>query len=413
MLANKENVKTLAFLIDVQNHTQGIQEVNNLETDYKESAKLLHADTIACQAITIEGQHFSLVVDDEALLTDKPTPSVLDHNQNVLFCGSCLIYKETVDKDGYYIAKDLTEDQIELIARHISIIVSPENDSVNTIVQPVLIADEMIQSIYLKRKIKGKFKMEANSVKSILKSLSDKGIDEIDDDAVIGEPNAPRYFNLFNKLYEQIIVNTIFDHFNIHEEYDTNVMFKCFAENDGKWFGYFYQPDIKFSVDKVLEHDFSDLKSLDHYLNRGKTNPVDILIYAKAVNDYNSLPIEKRKDWRDLGNTKPFDQPDLFSIYYDNGEDYDVYSLEIIPEWADSASQLDGSGDAYADEYYIDKPMHKKQDLYRQNLKLVVVEYDTTTMDYHRMSYEDFLSDMEAYGVKDKFPELKLSVQAY
>ena len=36
MLANKENVKTLAFLIDVQNHTQGIQEVNNLETDYKE-----------------------------------------------------------------------------------------------------------------------------------------------------------------------------------------------------------------------------------------------------------------------------------------------------------------------------------------------------------------------------------------
>lgn len=32
----------------------------------------------------------------------------------------------------------------------------------------------------------------------------------------------------------------------------------------------------------------------------------------------------------------------------------------------------------------------------------------TTTMDYHRMSYEDFLSDMEAYGVKDKFPELKL-----
>lgn len=52
MLANKENVKTLAFLIDVQNHTQGIQEVNNLETDYKESAKLLHADTIAYQAIT-------------------------------------------------------------------------------------------------------------------------------------------------------------------------------------------------------------------------------------------------------------------------------------------------------------------------------------------------------------------------
>lgn len=43
-------------------------------------------------------------------------------------------------------------------------------------------------------------------------------------------------------MSEQIIVNTIFDHFNIHEEYDTNVMFKCFAENDGKWFGYFYQP---------------------------------------------------------------------------------------------------------------------------------------------------------------------------
>ena len=77
-----------------------------------------------------------------------------------------------------------------------------------------------------------------------------------------------------------------------------------------------HQPDIKFSVDKVLENDFSDLKSLDHYLNRGKTNPVDILFYAKAVNDYNSLPIEKRKDWRDLANTKPFDQPDLFSIYW-------------------------------------------------------------------------------------------------
>lgn len=172
-----------------------------------------------------------------------------------------------------------------------------------------------------------------------------------------------------------------------------------------------------FTVERIVNDDYSEIKGIEEEVRRdnerGKINPVDILLYAKAVNDYNSLPIEKRKDWRDLGNTKPFDQPDLFSIYYDNGEDYDVYSLEVIPEWADSASQLDGSGDAYADEYYIDKPMPKKQDLYRQNLKLVVVEYDTTTMDYHRMSYEDFLSDMEAYGVKDKFPELKISVQCY
>lgn len=29
MLANKEKVKTLAFLIDVQNHTQGIQEATS------------------------------------------------------------------------------------------------------------------------------------------------------------------------------------------------------------------------------------------------------------------------------------------------------------------------------------------------------------------------------------------------
>lgn len=143
MLANKENVKTLAFLIDAKNHTQGLQEVTNLETDYSDSAKLLHTSSIDCGgSVMIDGQRFDLILDDLALIDGQPIPSILDHNQNVLYCGSCLIYKETVKRNGSRVAKDLTEDQIALIMRHIAVIVSGEDDPENRLVQPVLIVDE-------------------------------------------------------------------------------------------------------------------------------------------------------------------------------------------------------------------------------------------------------------------------------
>lgn len=139
-------------------------------------------------------------------------------------------------------------------------------------------------------------------------------------------------------------------------------------------------------------------------------NPVDVDAYAKAVNDYNSLPIEERKDWRKLIG-KPYDNPTLYETY--NGDDIVLeYALEILPEWSTSDTELDVLADEVrdiAEDFYNgDAP----EDIFKQDLKLVVVCYDFETNDRITMDYDDFLKAVGS-NVASAFSRVTVDAPAY
>lgn len=122
-------------------------------------------------------------------------------------------------------------------------------------------------------------------------------------------------------------------------------------------------------------------------------NPVDIEVYMKAVEDYNKLPEKDRTSWLDLrkGYKKPFDGPVLYQSYYEDiDSDLITYTLQIVPEWASSSDSIDSIGTFDAEDFYDDLP----NDLYKQNLKLIVFYYDAWATYAETLTYEEFLSHM-------------------
>ena len=130
-------------------------------------------------------------------------------------------------------------------------------------------------------------------------------------------------------------------------------------------------------------------------------NSVDIEAYMKAVEDYNKLPKKDRTSWLDLrkGYPKPFDEPVLYQSYYEDiDSDLETYTLQIVPEWASSDS-IDSIGTFDAEDFYDDLP----NDLYKQNLKLIVFYYDAWATYAESLTYEGFLSHMVEENVIGSF----------
>lgn len=122
-------------------------------------------------------------------------------------------------------------------------------------------------------------------------------------------------------------------------------------------------------------------------------NPVDIETYMKAVEDYNKLPEKDRTSWLDLRKDyeKPFDEPVLYQSYYEDiDSDLITYTLQIVPEWASSSDSIDSIGTFDAEDFYDDLP----DNLYKQNLKLIVFYYDAWAAYVETLTYEEFLSHM-------------------
>lgn len=119
-------------------------------------------------------------------------------------------------------------------------------------------------------------------------------------------------------------------------------------------------------------------------------NVVNINNYAKLVNKYNATPVDQRKDYRDI---KAFDNPTLFSAD-DDGNNITEFVLEIVPEWTNDSDEIGSDADEdreLADEYYGEiEGTNAPDDIYKQNVHMVVTEYNTNEGYSQSMSYSDF-----------------------
>lgn len=119
-------------------------------------------------------------------------------------------------------------------------------------------------------------------------------------------------------------------------------------------------------------------------------NVVDINNYAKLVNKYNATPISQRDDYRDI---KAFDNPTLFSAD-DDGDNITEFVLEIVPEWTNDSDEIGSDADEdreLADEYYGEiEDTNAPDDIYKQEVHMLVTEYNTNEGYSQSMSYAEF-----------------------
>lgn len=112
-------------------------------------------------------------------------------------------------------------------------------------------------------------KAHANTVKGIERYLDKKGVEYLDYFSFNEEDDDNSDYQAeYETLYEKVVVEKIFKHFNIVPRNDTDLSFNCFEnDRDGRgWRGVFYEPEeLSFSVDKVMNNDFSGLEQLWQY----------------------------------------------------------------------------------------------------------------------------------------------------
>ena len=142
------------------------------------------------------------------------------------------------------------------------------------------------------------------------------------------------------------------------------------------------------------------------------TDIVDIDQYAQAVNNYNDTPINKRSEWSTNG---VFDNPTLLSID-NNGENSVEYVLEAVPEWTNDQDEIgysDKEDKKLADEFYFETTdKEAPKDLYKQNLHLIVVEYNYDEAYSQAMDYSDFVDIAKGLGVNN-FKKLTIKTNEF
>lgn len=113
------------------------------------------------------------------------------------------------------------------------------------------------------------FKDNASTVKDIERYLDKKDVKYLDYFSFNEEEDDNfDYQAEYETLYEKVVVEKIFKHFNIDPRNNTDLSFNYFEnDRDGHgWCGVFYQPEeLSFSVDKVMNNEFSGLEQLWQY----------------------------------------------------------------------------------------------------------------------------------------------------
>ena len=143
-------------------------------------------------------------------------------------------------------------------------------------------------------------------------------------------------------------------------------------------------------------------------------NNVDVNLYQGFINRYNTLPLSERENWQENGKVFPYDEP---SLYYTskNGETIEDYVLQVIPEWAISSDSIEAYDTEDAQDYYLDETM--PDELFKQNLKLIVVHHNFQLMYSEEIEYQnydtefkfnnmDFISRMKSINQANNFDEL-------
>lgn len=145
-------------------------------------------------------------------------------------------------------------------------------------------------------------------------------------------------------------------------------------------------------------------------------NNVDINLYQGFINRYNALPVSKRENWRENGMVFPYDEPTLYYTSKD-GETVEDYVLQIVPEWAISSDSIEAYGTEDAQNYYLEGTI--PDELFKQNLKLIVVHHDFQLMYSEEIEYQnydtefefnntDFMSRMKAINQANNFDVLSM-----
>lgn len=113
-------------------------------------------------------------------------------------------------------------------------------------------------------KDKEKQKMEKQeTVHNVIKYLNKHNINYLDFDAYNEEEINNRFQQQYITLYNEVIVDGLFKHFHIEPLNNDPIIFNFFEKDKGKWYGVFYEPnELTFSLNKVLNNDFSDLERL-------------------------------------------------------------------------------------------------------------------------------------------------------
>lgn len=118
-------------------------------------------------------------------------------------------------------------------------------------------------------RVQKSMKAHANTVKGIERYLDKKGVKYLDYFSFNEEDDDNfDYQAEYETLYEKVVIEKIFKHFNIDPRNNTDLSFNYFEnDRDGRgWCGVFYEPEeLSFSVDKVMNNDFSGLEQLWQY----------------------------------------------------------------------------------------------------------------------------------------------------
>lgn len=98
--------------------------VQAIENNLKEMYKLLHCQCIDITERSIGGQRYSIVLDDEGLLIDKPIKSAVASDGIPMLAGALFICKSVYDADEMStVLASIDDDDYENIMQHVKIAV--------------------------------------------------------------------------------------------------------------------------------------------------------------------------------------------------------------------------------------------------------------------------------------------------
>lgn len=112
------------------------------------------------------------------------------------------------------------------------------------------------------------------TVRGTINFLNKNGVKYLDFTAFNEEEFSQHYVAQYETLYNKVIVNKLFKHFDILP-FNNDVIFNFFGREDNSknWYGVFYEPEeLTFDLNKVLKGDYSGLEELKNYSAANKVH---------------------------------------------------------------------------------------------------------------------------------------------
>lgn len=114
--------------------------------------------------------------------------------------------------------------------------------------------------------------MANEEIRNRLKNLRLKNVSYLDFDNYNEEDdnNSP-YLEDYVDLFNSIIVDRLFKHFNIMPQ-NNNSIFNFFEYYQGQWYATFYEPNVTIPVNTILKNEYSKEAEYNELANVSKIN---------------------------------------------------------------------------------------------------------------------------------------------